>query len=208
MNLLLMNKTRFFEILTWLTAKSKPWIFYVLLFLVLRYTGMLSYVTGFTQQALLKTGIMNANPATDADVKKNFDYEFQLMDHNQQLVDISSLKGKTIFINVWATWCGPCRAEMPSIQNLYEAVKSDEIVFIMLALDKKEPLVKVPEYINSYSYTFPVYYPVSGSRLPPLLQVNSIPSTFVISPEGKVVFEETGASNYDTEDFQKFMKGL
>jgi thiol-disulfide isomerase/thioredoxin len=184
---------------------AKPWLFYIGIFLILRYTGVIAAVSSVTQQALMKTGAMDASPQSSVDAKK-FDYNFTLQDIDRKKVDITSLKGKTIFINVWATWCGPCRVEMPSIQALYDQVDHDKIVFIMLALDQNDPYAKVNRYIAEKGFTFPVYFP-SGS-LPAQLQVNSIPATFVIDKEGKIVFREMGAANYGTEEFKNFLMGL
>jgi thiol-disulfide isomerase/thioredoxin len=183
----------------------KPWIFYIGIFLVLRYTGAISAVSSVTQQAMMSTGAMDANPVLD-ESRKTFDYDFTLLDAERNKVDMNSLKGKTIFINVWATWCGPCRVEMPSIQKLYDEVGADKVAFIMLAVDQREPYKKVEAFIEEKKYTFPIYYP-SGA-LPELLQVRSIPATFVISKEGKVVFREMGAANYGTDEFKDFLLKL
>jgi thiol-disulfide isomerase/thioredoxin len=183
----------------------KPWLFYVALFLVLRYTGLIGAVSSVTQQALMKTGAMDASPERDA-AEKKFNYDFALQDLNRNTLQVESLKGKTLFINVWATWCGPCRVEMPSIQSLYNQVDHSKVEFIMLAVDHKDPHRKVEAYIRDQGYTFPVYLP-SGS-LPAQLQVSSIPATFVVDKEGKIVFRESGAANYGTEEFRNFLMGL
>jgi thiol-disulfide isomerase/thioredoxin len=107
---------------------------------------------------------------------------------------------------VWATWCGPCRAEMPSIQGLYNSIDHSKVEFIMLAVDQKDPYQRVPAYVKDKGYNFPVYYPAGD--LPSLLRVSSIPATFVISKEGKVVFREAGAANYDTDEFRSFLQKL
>ena len=184
---------------------ARPWILYIGLFLVLRYTGIIGAASSVTQQALMKTGALDASTETVA-VAKTFNYNFSLQTLDREKIDASSLKGKTIFINVWATWCGPCRVEMPSIQKLYESVDPDKVAFVMLAVDQKDPHRKVESYIKEKGFTFPVYLP-SGS-LPPQLQVSSIPATFVVNKEGKIVFREKGAANYGTEEFRDFLMGL
>lgn len=187
----------------WLTLK--PWVIFIAVFLVLRFTGALSGISSLTGSALLKTGVMDINPEEPAVVKK-FDYDFSLRDLNGNVVDASEFKGKTIFLNIWATWCGPCRIEMPSIQSLYNKVDQENILFVMLSVDRREDFEKVKNFVNDKSYTFPVYVP-SGS-LPGQLQVGSIPTTFVINPEGKIVSKETGAANYDTPGFKEFLEAL
>jgi thiol-disulfide isomerase/thioredoxin len=183
----------------------KPWAIYLGLFLVLRYTGIISSVSILTQKALMQTGAMDAKPGTET-LEKKFDYDFSVQDLEGKSLKISDLKGKVLFINVWATWCGPCRVEMPSIQNLYNSVDHDKIVFVMLALDQKDPINKVSSFLKEKAYTFPVYLP--AGELPEELKVRSIPTTFIVNREGKIVMKETGAANYDTESFKKFIESL
>lgn len=188
---------------TWKIAK--PWVLFVLVFLLLRFTGALSGISYLTSTAIMKTGAMDATPE-EPPVSKKFDYDFSLKDLNGNVVDVNQFKGKTIFLNIWATWCGPCRVEMPSIQKLYDQVDNKKILFIMLAVDRAQDLKKVKDFVTDKAYTFPVYTPVGV--LPSQLQVGSIPSTFIIDPEGKIVSKETGAANYDTPEFKAFLEKL
>jgi thiol-disulfide isomerase/thioredoxin len=188
---------------TW--SAVKPWGLFIIVFLVLRFTGALSGISYLTSTAIMKTGAMDASPEEPAVLKK-FNYDFSLKDLDGNVVDVNQFKGKTIFLNIWATWCGPCRVEMPSIQKLYEQVDNQKILFIMLAVDRRQDLKKVKEFVADKAYTFPVYTP--SGNLPEQLQVGSIPSTFVIDPEGKIVSKETGAANYDTPEFKAFLEKL
>jgi thiol-disulfide isomerase/thioredoxin len=183
----------------------KPWGVFVAVLIVLRYTGALSGISVLTGRALMETGIMDINPEEPA-VARKFNYNFSIRDMNGNVVDVEQFKGKTIFLNIWATWCGPCRMEMPSIQNLYSQVDNSKILFIMLSVDRSEDLDKVKGYIKDKEYTFPVYTP--AGTLPNQLQVGVIPSTFVINAEGKIVSSETGAANYDTPEFKSFLENL
>lgn len=194
------NKT---VIKTW--KNLKPWAIFIALFLILRYSGALSGISFLTGTALMQTGVMDANPEEPA-VAKKFNYNFSIKDLNGTVIDVHQFKGKTIFLNIWATWCGPCRMEMPSIQKLYSQVDNDKILFVMLSVDRSEDLDKVKNFINDKEYTFPVYTP--ASTLPSQLQVSIIPSTFVISPDGKIVSSESGAANYDTPEFKAFLEAF
>ncbi len=193
------NKT---VVRAWQTIK--PGVVVIALFLTLRYTGALSAISFLTGSALMHTGVMDVSTSEPL-VAKKFDYNFKLKDLSEREVDMNDFKGKTIFLNIWATWCRPCRIEMPSIQKLYSD-QSDGIIFIMLSVDRREDFDKVKNYIRDKEYTFPVYTP--STDLPEQLQVRSIPTTFVISPDGKIVSHETGAANYDTKEFRKFLKTL
>jgi thiol-disulfide isomerase/thioredoxin len=187
----------------WLTIK--PWLVVIAFFVILRYTGVFSGISQAGQSALMKTGAFDAEPSIPA-VIRNFDYNFSLKDLDGKMVNVADFKNKTLFINLWATWCGPCRAEMPSIQNLYKAVDHDKIAFIMLSIDDPTHDQKVKKYVNDYKYSFPVYRPAEG--LPNQLQVTSIPTTFIVSPEGKIVSKKSGAASYDTKDFQQYLESL
>ncbi len=184
----------------------KPWAIYIGIFLILRFTGILAGVSYLANVALMETGVMDASVKIEDDLEKKFNYNFTIKDLNGNKIDVNELKGKTIFLNLWATWCGPCRVEMPSIQNLYNQVDHDKIVFILLSIDHRDALNKVTNFIREKDYTFPVYIP--DGHLTPQLQVPSIPTTFVISPEGKIVSKEVGAANYETEKFKKFLEAL
>ena len=188
---------------TWRTVR--PWGIIIALFLLLRYTGLLAGISYLTGSAILKSGIMDIQPEAPL-IAKKFDYNFSIRDLNGKIVDVNEFKGKTIFLNIWATWCGPCRVEMPSIQSLYSQMDPDKIMFVMLSVDRQEDFEKVKNFVSDKNYTFPVYTP-SGA-LPGQLQVRSIPTTFVVNPDGKIVSHETGAANYDTPAFKQYLETL
>jgi len=183
----------------------KPWVVFVTVMLILRYTGALSGISILTGRALMETGVMDAS-ADEPAVAKKFNYNFTIKDLDGKLIDVKEFKGRTIFLNLWATWCGPCRMEMPSIQNLYNQVDNEKIMFIMLSIDQQGDLGKVKSYIKDKEFTFPVYMP--ASILPNQLQVGMIPTTFVIDPEGRIVASERGAANYDTPEFKALLEKL
>ncbi len=183
----------------------KPWLLFLVILVLLRYAGVLSGISFVAHKALMETGAMDAEPNAEA-VIKSFDYNFNIKDLNGTVIDFNSFKGKTIFINMWATWCGPCRVEMPSIQKLYDRVHNEDIIFVILSLDDPKNHDKILKFISERQLTLPVYVP-SGS-LPEQLNVPSIPTTFVINPDGKIVSNKIGAANFDTEKFESFLKSL
>jgi thiol-disulfide isomerase/thioredoxin len=170
--------------------------------LVLFATGNMNGVATLAQSAMLKTGAMNAD-VSEIDDPQNFDYNFSVTDLKGNGVSMEQFKGKVIFLNLWATWCGPCRAEMPTIQSLFNEVEHDKIAFIMLSLDKPNDREKVINYISKKAFSFPVY--MDASSRPELLRVPSIPTTFVISKEGKVISQHVGTTNFNTKKFKKFL---
>jgi thiol-disulfide isomerase/thioredoxin len=184
----------------------KPVATAIVIVLILKWTGALSGISYLTSSAILQTGVMDASVNSSADLKdKPFDYNFLVYDLQGKPVDFQSFKGKTIFLNLWATWCGPCRVEMPSIQELYNKVDTSKVVFVMLSLDVEENKDKITRFVADKKYTFPVYR--AGDYLPEPIQVTTIPTTFVVSADGMIVSKKVGAANYDTTKFLKFLNG-
>jgi thiol-disulfide isomerase/thioredoxin len=173
---------------------------------LLKVTGLMGEFTYVAQSAALKAGILNVNLSEPEKDKKdtNFDYTFTIKDLNGNKFQFDQFKGKVVFINLWATWCGPCKAEMPGIHKLYTKMKDDSVTFIMLSLDKDQALPKVEAYIQKNEFTFPVFMP--SGYLSEQLQVPSIPTTFIISKEGKIVLKEVGTRNYDTKKMLEFLR--
>lgn len=130
---------------------------------------------------------------------------FKMVDLDGKTVAFESLQGQVIFLNIWATWCPPCIAEMPNIQKLYDKVGSDKIAFVMLSVDEGGR-AKVKKFIDRKGYTFPVYLP--ASQFPQEFYSNAIPTTFIISPEGKIVAKQEGMAEYDTKEVREYLQGL
>ncbi|GCC52987.1 TlpA family protein disulfide reductase [Chryseotalea sanaruensis] len=181
----------------------------VLLILLLHLTGLLSTPTAYAQKILIQSGILNASVERQV-TKENFSYDFKLQTLSGEPFDMGQLKGKVIFLNLWATWCGPCRAEMPAIESLYKGVAHEDLAFVMLSIDRKNDEIKVKNYVASKAFTFPVYLVQSPfpNNLPEVLQVPSIPTTFVINKKGEIVYKNVGTANYDTKKFKNFLQEL
>jgi thiol-disulfide isomerase/thioredoxin len=175
------------------------------LLLFLKVTGLLGSVSYVTQSAILKTGLVNADAEVWTD-GESFNYDFVLKDINGTQINFDQYKGKVIFLNLWATWCGPCRAEMANIQKLYDNINHEKIQFVMLSIDKAENKSKVISYLRDRSFTFPAFMP--SGYIADQLNVPSIPTTFVISKEGKIVAKEIGTTNFNTKKFKKFLEEL
>jgi len=182
----------------------KPWASVLVLIAALKFTGLFSYASYYSQAMLIESGLLNAPTERKGIEPFLFDFELQTLDG--KVLPTRDLKGKVIFLNLWATWCGPCRAEMPSIQKLYSAAASDSIVFIMLSIDKRGDEPKIEKYLQEKRLTLPVYRPIES--LPEKLKVPSIPTTFVIDKKGNIVYEKVGVANYDTNRFKDFLNSL
>lgn len=192
-----------FRIFSWI----KPIVGAGILIILLQATGLMASVSHYTQTALLQSGLLNAS-SKPLSVKKQeaFDYNFTVRNTAGERIKFEQYKGKVVFLNIWATWCGPCRREMPTIQSVYEKMSPEGVEFVILSVDRDSDEPKIGKYISQYNFTFPVFRP-SGT-LTSQLDVPGIPTTFIISKDGKIVSKEVGATNFDTPKFRKFLSDL
>lgn len=126
---------------------------------------------------------------------------FDVKDINGNILNLTTFKGKKVFVNMWATWCPPCRAEMPSIQKLYERTKDKNVMFAMIALD--DDFNKSISYMKSNVPLLPVFYP--AGKLPPMFEVEGIPATFIFDEAGKLIKKIEGSDNYNTAEYYKLL---
>jgi thiol-disulfide isomerase/thioredoxin len=144
------------------------------------------------------------NEEKDANKLKDVDYNTVFVGLDGNKFEFSQTKGKVVFFNLWATWCPPCVAEMPAIQELYDIYKNnDKVEFVLVS---NEDLESISKFIKKKGFTFPVY--MNQYRLPDAFQTNSIPTTFVISKSGKIVINQVGAANWSGEKMQETMDRL
>jgi len=189
-----------------LSRATGPWAIVMGLFFLLKVTGAGNSISCVAQNAVMKAGMADIEPEILISREESFNYDFSVKDLNGKELRMADLKGKVIFLNLWATWCGPCRVEMPSIQNLYNSIDKDRIAFVILSLDQDGQKPKIVQYISSKEFTFPVYQPASS--LPKLLRVNMIPATFIIGPDGKVKHKKVGMADYDTDEMRGLLREL
>ncbi|MTI30232.1 TlpA family protein disulfide reductase [Xanthovirga aplysinae] len=130
------------------------------------------------------------------------DFSMQLKDMSGKQISLEDLKGKVIFMNLWASWCSPCIKEMPSIQALYDKTDRDKVAFVMLSLDENDE--KAEKFIKKRGFTFPVYR-LTKNELPGLYQTQAIPTTYVISPKGKLLVRHQGMADYSSQDMVDFI---
>lgn len=183
----------------------KSWGLILAFFAFLYFTGLLPVVQGGIQSVLLSTGLITPKIESEARVNENFDYRGRFQDFEGKDIDLESYRGKTLLVNLWASWCGPCRAEMPHLSDLYTSLSDrPDIAFLMVGLDND--YAKSKDFITGKSWSFPAAHASYG--LNASLQSSSIPTTLVISPEGKVVFYQEGMSNFNTADFKAFLREL
>ena len=136
------------------------------------------------------------------DQKKLLDYNWNLRTSKGLLYNFNATKGEIVFVNLWATWCSPCVAEMPSIQELYTSYGKD-VVFLCVVQDQES---KVKDFMEQNSYNFPVYY--QDSKSPKKLSSNTIPRTFIIDKEGNISMNKIGSANWNSSEVRGLLDKL
>lgn len=113
-------------------------------------------------------------------------------------VQLADYKGKVVILNLWATWCGPCRVEMPGMENLYRRYRSEGLEILAVSLDKGSS-DKVQTFVDEYQLSFPVLLDSDG-QVESRYHALTIPTTFVIDKKGMVVAEVDGAKHWESEE--------
>ncbi len=116
-----------------------------------------------------------------------------------------NMKGKIIFINFWASWCPPCRAEMPSVNTLYQQLKDDPgYAFVFINMD--DQIKTAQEYLEDHSFTIPLHR--AEGFIPTDFYTGSLPTTVVLDKNGNVVMKHSGMADYSSKDFINQLKSL
>jgi peroxiredoxin len=126
--------------------------------------------------------------------------DFQLQTLDGKTVRLSDYRGQGVFLNFWATYCPPCKKEMPYMQNQYEKFKDKGVT--ILAVDVGEPKLTVEKFVKRYGLTFPILLDEKEEVID-LYGVGAIPVTFLIDKNGKVVDRIT--ASLTEEDIKEYM---
>ncbi|GJL77490.1 MAG: hypothetical protein NPINA01_04790 [Nitrospinaceae bacterium] len=172
---------------------------YVALYVVLFVVGLLFFFEHFYEEPI---------SLGDVKVEETFDEEksfvgylapqFTLRNLDGNHVSLDSFKGQVVVLNFWATWCVPCRVEMPSFEHLYRRYRSQGLTVLAVSLDKGADQ-KVRDFTEEYKLSFPVLLDTEG-KAEKLYPSASIPFTFVIDKTGRVVARVDGAKNWESDE--------
>ena len=193
-------------------SKSKSWKrsliewgVFILIAATLYLTGYHTQVIGTAQRGLLATGLITPSYEIDEESMRDAGTEFYFADESFETKSIALYRGKVVFLNIWASWCPPCIAEMPSIASLYEQVKDDEnIEFILVSMD--EDFEKAKAFMQSRDLDMPIYHYRGRDR--EIYSSDLIPTTYVITPDGRIAMEKQGMAKYDSPEFVEFLEKL
>lgn len=150
------------------------------------------------------TRIIMSSPSEieTSEVQSISDYNWNLVNIKNEPLSFQKSKDKVVFLNFWATWCPPCVAEMPEIQDLYTRY-GDSVDFYLITHEAPE---KVNAFLSKKGYNLPIYF--SNQSPPAPLEIQSIPRTLIISSDGIVVVDETGAADWDSEKVHQLLDEL
>ncbi len=160
----------------------------------------------FVLRQLMRTGLFNASideqgPAALSQPAVDFDFA----DDDGYVQHTSSLQGKVVFINFWASWCPPCRAEFPSIEKLYSTLKDNPDIFFLM-INEDTDLSAAHGYLEREDYSIPFYR--SNGGVPREIYTGALPTTVVLDKAGQIRLRHEGFANYGSAKFIKELEEL
>jgi len=117
----------------------------------------------------------------------------KLKEINGKSIDVGEYKGKTVFINVWATWCKPCIIEMPTIESVQKKLVNANIVFLLASNEEPE---QIKNFSKKHAFKFHYVYLENMEAM----KIQALPTTLIFNPEGKLQFSEAGFRKWDDAD--------
>lgn len=163
-------------------------------------------VKSFVLRQLMITGLFNPSiedNGVDEDNQTRVGFDFS--DEDGNIINTSSLRGKVVFINFWASWCPPCRAEFPSIEILYTKFKDNPDVFF-LTINEDNDIDIAKKYLAKEKYSIPLFK--ANGNVPEEIYSGALPTTVVLDKNGKIRYHNTGFANYASDKFVKQISEL
>lgn len=124
-------------------------------------------------------------------------YRLALPDLEGNQIQLEAFQGKIVILNIWATWCAPCREEMPSIESLHAYFEGQDLVVLTVSVDMA-PVELVKAFVEKHNYTFTVLHDPKG-KIMKWFRVRLIPVTYIIDKSGKVIGKAVGLRDWNSE---------
>lgn len=195
---------------TWLRKNCGGLLFFTAFALIIA-TGLRQPVLSTMQRGLLATGLWRATlPTRPAALpvqfasERSYPLNLPLVTFDGRLANLEQFRGKVVLVNLWASWCPPCLAEMPNLQALYQKVDTSKVAFVLISLDENQN--KARALLKRKHYTMPVFFPVAD--LPAPFNSPSIPYTVILTPQGRIADRHSGMADYDTPEFKAALEKL
>ena len=128
-------------------------------------------------------------------------------DMDEELVDISKLKGKVVVVNFWATWCPPCRREMGSLERLYQATVDKDVTVLAVNIGEDPDLVFSFLGTVEPSPSFPILFDTNADSMSQW-KVKGLPTTYIVDPDGNIAYRATGGREFDHPDIIRQVTAL
>lgn len=134
--------------------------------------------------------------------------DFTLRSIDGESVSLAQYEGKVVVMSFWATWCGPCKEEMPHLQKMYEAKKDDGFVVLSISTDDARSASKVKPFIKKNAYTFPVLLDKDSSVIGTYNPSKTLPYTVVVDRQGDVAKMTSGYNPGDEVALEELVDSL
>jgi thiol-disulfide isomerase/thioredoxin len=142
-------------------------------------------------------GLLSEGASAGVKTAKKTAADFAVLDSGGNSVRLSDLRGKPTVVNFWATWCPPCRSEMPHFQTAYDEMKNEVNFMIIDLLGGGETRDKAEQYLKEQGFSFPVYYDTTGEASG-TYEVSAIPTSLFIDAAGNLTGQSVGAMDLAT----------
>lgn len=133
--------------------------------------------------------------------------EFQAVTLDGAPVTMADYRGEWLLLNVWATWCVPCRTEMPSIQRLHDRFGPSGLRVVAVSVDAPNATGAIREFREELDLSFDIVHDVAGT-IPPAIQSNRVPETFLIDPQGVIRKKVIGETDWFSPANQTLIAAL
>ncbi len=141
--------------------------------------------------------------------------DFEIADLEGNLVSLSDYSGQVVLVNIWATWCPPCREEMPSLQRLYESFADQPVEILAVSVDAAlgevdrtgQPGGDVGAFAESMGLTFPILHDPSG-EIQEVYRTTGVPETFLIGKDGTIYKKIAGGTIWDSPRYHELVERL
>ncbi|MDY0211453.1 MAG: TlpA disulfide reductase family protein [Desulfuromonadaceae bacterium] len=142
----------------------------------------------------------------EADAPEKVAPDFTLTDMQGKEVTLSDLRGQVVLVNFWATWCPPCRQEMPSMEVLYQQLRTHGVELLAINIEENGPKA-VTDFLANKSHSFPILFD-QDARVQRLYHVSRFPETFIIDRNGNIVEHVVGAIDWMQPSVVDFLRSL
>lgn len=133
--------------------------------------------------------------------------DFNLPNSEGQSVKLSDLRGKVVVLNFWATWCPPCREEMPSMQTLWESFKGDDFELLAVNVGEDEDMVFAFRHELSKTLKFPILLD-EKSQVARTYPIRGLPTTYVLDKQGRIVYQALGGRDWNSDEIKQALREL